>query len=150
MPIGTRRSAAAAAVVAVSAAALAATATGAARAQGTNRFDGTWSVVIACAAARDGAAGYTLRFPASVKGGILHGEYGVHGQAGSLSLDGQVQPDGTAMLSASGMTGDPTYTIGRLDAATPYFYHLRARFEGNQGTATRIEARRCDATFSKQ
>lgn len=119
-------------------------------AQERTPFDGTWSVIITCAASQDGAAGYTLRFMAGVKGGLLHGETGVRGQAGSLSLDGQIQPDGTALLSARGMTGNPDYTIGRLAPATPYSYRLQSRFDGAHGTGARLEVRRCDAVFSKQ
>lgn len=119
-------------------------------AQGHTSFDGTWSVILTCTAAQDGAAGYTLRFAASVKGGLLHGETGVRGQAASLSLDGQIQPDGTALLSARGMTGNPDYTVGRLTPATPYSYHLQSRFAGAHGTGARLEVRRCDAVFSKQ
>ncbi len=123
---------------------------GSVNAQGHTSFDGTWSVIITCAASQDGAAGYTLRFAASVKGGFLHGETGVRGQAGSLSLEGQIQPDSTALLSARGMTGNPDYTIGRLAPATPYSYRLQSRFDGVHGTGTRLETRRCDAVFSKQ
>ncbi len=119
-------------------------------AQSGSRFDGTWSVILTCDAARDGAAGYTLRFSAVVKDGLLHGEYGVRGQAGSLSLDGPIQMDGSALLSARGLTGNPDYVIGRLTSATPYAYRLQSRFEGARGTGARLEVRRCDAVFSKQ
>ena len=123
---------------------------GPAGAQGRSAFDGTWLVIVTCTAERGGAAGYTLRFLAAVSGGILHGETGVRGQAASLSLDGPIQPDGNAMLSAKGMTGNPDYTIGRLSPATPYAYHLQARFEGGHGTGKRMETRPCDAIFTKQ
>ncbi len=134
----------------VSASILASLTAGAVNAQGNTSFDGTWLVIITCAAAQDGAAGYTLRFAAGVKGGLLHGETGVRGQAASLSLDGQIQPDGTALLSARGMTGNPDYTVGRLAPATPYSYRLQSRFDGTHGTGARLEVRRCDAVFSKQ
>ena len=120
----------------------------AAQAQGA--FDGTWSTIITCAAAPDGAAGYTLRFASSVTGGVLHGETGVRGQAGYLALDGQITRDGSALLSAQGLTGNPDYVIGRLHPATPYSYQLLSRFDAAHGTGSRTRIRRCDAVFSKQ
>ena len=113
-------------------------------------FDGTWLVVITCPAARDGAGAYTLRFFVAVRDGVLHGETGVRGQAASLSLDGAIQPDGDALLSARGMTGNPDVTLGRLTPGTPYAYQMRTRFAGAHGAGTRVEARPCDAVFTRQ
>jgi len=135
---------------AIGAVILAAALAGAARAQGRNQFDGTWLVALQCDAARDGAAGYTFTFAASVKDGVLHGDHGVPGQAASLSLDGTIQPDGRALLFAHGLTGDPTYNVGRVAPVTPYSYHLQSRFEGGHGTGTRLELRPCSAVFTKQ
>ncbi len=99
---------------------LAATLASTAHAQDRNHpFDGTWLVILRCDAARDGAAGYTFNFLAAVKDGVLHGEYGVRGQASSLSLDGTIQPDGTALLFAHGLTGDPPTTSGASPRPCP-------------------------------
>ena len=134
---------------AMAACALAASGPGPAHAQ-LRGFDGTWLVIVNCPAAPDGARGYTLHFFAAVRNGVLHGETGVRGQAASLSLDGVIQADGTSLLSARGMTGNPDTTIGRLTPGTPYAYGLQTRFDGAHGTGTRVEARPCNAVFTRQ
>ncbi len=123
---------------------------GPASAQGASAFDGTWGVILTCTAARDGAAGYTFRFLASVQGGVLHGERGVRGQASSLSLDGRIQPDGAALLVVQGLTGNTEYTVGRVAPTTPYSYRMQSRFDTARGTGARTELRPCDAVFTKQ
>ena len=119
-------------------------------AQSRSPFDGTWVVVLTCTAAHDGAAGYTFRFPATVQNGILHGENGVRGQAGSMFLDGSIAADGQAMLVAQGLTNNPVYSVGRVPPAMPYTYHLQSTFQPTRGTGKRIELRPCEAVFSRQ
>lgn len=80
----------------------------------------------------------------------MHGETGVADQASFLALDGKIQADGSALLLGHGFTGDPNYVVGRLTPATPYSFHLQARFDGVNGTGSRTEVRKCDAVFSKQ
>ena len=122
----------------------------AASAQPASAFDGTWGVIFSCPATSGGTAGYTRRFVASVRGGSLQGQVGVAGEAGFLALDGSIQPDGAALLTGHGLTGDPNYVVGRSSPATPYSFHMQARFAGSSGTGSRVEVRRCDAVFSKQ
>ncbi len=119
-------------------------------AQPRSPFDGTWLVVLTCTAAHDGASGYTFRFPATVQNGTLHGENGVRGQAGSMSLDGSIAADGQAMLVAQGLTNNPVYSVGRVPPAMPYTYHLQSTFQPTRGTGKRIELRPCEAVFSRQ
>ncbi len=95
------------------------------------------------------ARGYTLQFFAAVKDGVLHGESGVRGQAASLSLDGAIQPDGTGLLSARGMTGNPDLTTGHLKPGTPHAYQMRTRLDGAHGAGMRVEARPCNAVFTR-
>lgn len=116
----------------------------------TGAFDGTWLVLYSCTVARDGAAGFSLNFLASVRDGVLHGERGVRGQARSLALDGQIQPDGSAMLAGQGVTGNAEYSVGRIAAGTPYRFYLQSRFEGTHGMGKRLEVRPCEAVFTKQ
>ena len=85
-----------------------------ASAQTRSPFDGVWIVVLTCTGAYDGAAGYTFRFQAAVQNGTLHGEYGVQGQPGSLSIDGPIASDGKAMFVAQGLTNNPVYSVGRV------------------------------------
>jgi class 3 adenylate cyclase len=117
---------------------------------GAARFDGIWGVTIVCPAGADGVSGYTMQFDAQVKDGEFHGQYGAEGAAGSLAVSGTLQPDGTALLNANGLTGDPARTIGRLQRGSPYAFHATARFEASRGTGRRVELRPCDLTFVKQ
>ena len=123
---------------------------GPAAAQDRRAFDGTWLVLFTCTAAHDGAAGYTLRYLASVQNGVLHGENGVRGREGSLALDGTIMPDGHAILQATGLTADPTYSVGHVRALSPVNYHIQARFQATRGTGTRMELRPCEAVFTRQ
>ena len=63
--------------------------------------------------------GYFRNMLPQVRDGILHAETGIQGQAGYLALDDAIQPDGNAILTGHGRTG------------------------------SRVETRRCDATFSR-
>ncbi len=128
--------------------AMAVLATGA-TAQTTTAFDGSWQTIVSCIAAPDGASGYTLRFISSVRNGVLHGERGMAGAPGFLSVDGPIAPDGSALLLATGLTNDPAYTAGHVGPGRPVNYHLQSRFEGSHGSGTRVELRHCDAVFSR-
>jgi hypothetical protein len=113
-------------------------------------FDGSWMTIIACPVSFDGAAAYTLRFAATVKGGTFHGEYGVRGKAGYLTLDGKIMPDGTATLLGQGLTGNPTYVIGHPGKTMPFSYHVQSHFGDREGRGTRVELRPCESAFTKQ
>ena len=65
-------------------------------------------------------------------------------------IDGPIQPDGNADLIAKGLTGHPDNAVGHHTPATPYTYRIKARFEGSKGVGTRLDARKCDFTFTKQ
>jgi hypothetical protein len=113
------------------------------------RFDGHWSVVVFCPEAA-GAHAYAYRFTAEVKNGVLHGERGNPGTGGWMTLDGAIQPDGTARLSASGITGDADEVLGIAPIEAPYTYQVAARFEGSHGRGGRTEGRLCNLHFTRQ
>jgi len=114
-----------------------------------SRFDGTWEVSVACTAT-EGALGYTNRFPATVKGGVLHGQYGTEGVAASLTLDGRINPNGTATILASGLTGDTRFNVKAMPKGRPYSYHIEATFLNASGTGRRVEVRPCSVTFIRK
>ncbi len=114
------------------------------------RFDGKWNVAIVCAATADGALGYKAGMIAQVKDGFLRGDQGVEGKPNWLRLEGQIQPDGSATLSATGLTGDPKYSIKGAAEGSRVGYHVAARFEGSSGSGKRLELRPCDMRFVKQ
>lgn len=113
------------------------------------RFDGQWSVSIVCQTTTDGAAGYITNFMAEIRNGTLHGEHGVRRMSGWLSLDGKIQPDGKALLLASGLTGSSNFNVGKVMPDTPYSYHIDAHFDAAKGSGIRVEVRPCNATFAK-
>jgi hypothetical protein len=76
-------------------------------------FDGTWSVLQVCDSTQEGARGYTWRYDAAVKDSHLVGHYRNPGQSPSLTLEGQINPDGTATLIAEGISAGlrPQYQV---------------------------------------
>ena len=117
---------------------------------GAGRFDGTWNVTIDCPKHSDGALGYVYELVAQVRDGVLRGEQGTEGSPGSLKLQGEIQPDGSARLDARGLTGDPKYNVKSVSSGFPYSYQVAARFEGSRGTGRRLQLRACDLTFTRQ
>jgi hypothetical protein len=112
-------------------------------------FDGSWSVVVACAQAPDGAKAYRWNFTAQVRDGSFLGQYNQPGNIPSGTLSGQIQPSGNAHLTMDGLTGDPDYSLSRVHAGTPIHYTATAQFTARSGTGTRDQARHCDLAFSK-
>jgi hypothetical protein len=113
-------------------------------------FDGIWMTTIVCTPASDGAKGYTMTFPAQVRDGELSGQYQARGGGeGGLMLKGRINPDGGAVLSASGITTHPELTVGRVPRGSQYNYTAIAKFEGTKGSGTRNELRPCTLSFTK-
>ena len=113
-------------------------------------FDGTWSVLQVCETTSEGARGYTWRYDANVKDGRLVGQYRTKGQSPSMTLEGQVQPDGTATLQAHGISGDAEHNVRFAPAQTPISFQVAAKFDGRKGSGNRLGSRTCTFTFSKQ
>jgi len=113
------------------------------------RFDGSWNVVVFCPQS-DGAPASAIRFMAGVKDGVLHGERGNGGSRGSMTLDGTIQPDGTARLRASGITNDGDEVLGVTPRDASFVYEVAARFVGPRGLGARIEGRVCHLNFTRQ
>ncbi len=119
----------------------------------TTRFDGVWDVVLDCPT-ENGAAGYTFRFAAQVRNGVLHGERGMAGQPAWVAIDGTLGPDGTSVLSVNGRTNRIQNNVAQyksLPPGTPYAYSVQARLDGAHGTGTRLDrVRTCNYTFTRQ
>jgi curli biogenesis system outer membrane secretion channel CsgG len=104
------------------------------------RFDGDWNTNIA-----------HIHLKSRVKEGVFHGQQGTDGIGPFLTLDGKINLDGSAYISANGLTGDPKYTIGgKFPKNSPYTYHIDANFSDFRGTGDRIEGRVCNVIFVKQ
>jgi hypothetical protein len=118
-----------------------------AAAQGT-AFDGMWAATVSCSPEAD-AAGYTLRFPVRIMNGALSGENGTKGAPSYLLLEGRIQLDGSSVLEASGLVGQPRYALKHVPQLTPYHYTASVQFRANQGSGTRAGGRPCTLAFSK-
>jgi hypothetical protein len=67
-----------------------------------------------------------------------------------VALDGTIEPTGTAALFAKGLTGEPDHTATNPPQGAPYAYRVTARFDGWQGTGSRVQGGNCRFTFVKQ
>lgn len=115
-------------------------------------FDGRWSVVLVCddTTDRNGPVkGYVYRFPVSIADGVIEGRNGSPDTPGSVRYSGTVASDGALEIVASGATGQPDYSVGRVARGTNYGYTLHGRLVGSTGEATRRELRPCRATFTR-
>ena len=112
-------------------------------------FDGDWNVMIVCPSG-ESAQGYRIAFPGRVKDGALRAVRGAEGSPDSLRMEGEIKPDGSALLVAHGRTGDPKYSVGGVAASTPYSFTVKAQFDGSSGVGKRQEMRPCEVRFTKQ
>jgi len=121
----------------------------------TSQFDGTWKVTLTCEPTATGL-GYTYKFGANVKDGMLLGHYGEENQPNSLKITGQIEPDGSSMLQATGEVGNTAYAGKAAVTGRAYNYVIKAQFKGSQGTGSRMMSslrgtqRNCDVVFVKQ
>jgi hypothetical protein len=111
-------------------------------------FDGSWSVAISCAATSDGAKPYNWKFPATVKNGVIHGQYKTPGETPSGTLTGQITDSGDGSLQMVGIAGDSDYTVGRI-GGVHFRYSVKAHFNGGSGSGERQERRSCNLSFSR-
>jgi hypothetical protein len=117
-----------------------------AAAQSTTAFDGNWWVTMGAQDYnnpynRGLSHAFEFHFPATVTHGVFHGERGTRGEQAFYELNGIIQPDGTALLSASGITRKQEYSQELVPPGTPYSYTVKALFKGPRGTGNSIGAR---------
>ena len=117
-------------------------------------FDGTWSVTAKALKYRnsDGttALPWSKQFPAQVKNGVLHGEWGTRGKRGWIEIDGKIEHDGAANLHANGINFDPEHGENRSPANTPYEYQINAHFSGRRGSGKSVGPRVRTFDFAKE
>jgi hypothetical protein len=127
----------------------AAPATDAARGSATSRdFDGKWEVTVSCTAVGK-AQGYTRMLTATVRDGVFRAE-DQESKSNWLTIDGDIPPGGKTTLLAKGVTGNPAFNAGNVQAGVPYAYTIDAQFERGKGTGKRNELRPCTLTFAKR
>ncbi len=113
-------------------------------------FDGTWSVVQVCDATKEGARGYTWRYDATITNAHLLGHRGtIPGGQSQFTLEGDLQADGSATLTGTGISEAPDYNIGFAQKGARIYFQVAAKFTATQGAGDRLGVRRCKFTFSK-
>jgi hypothetical protein len=65
------------------------------------------------------------------------------------TLEGQIKADGTASLSARGLSGSAEYNQKFAPTASPIAFEVVAKFIGTTGTGERVGSRACKFTFTK-
>jgi uncharacterized caspase-like protein len=124
---------------------------GARAGQGANSrdFDGTWDVTVTCPDLGK-VRGYSRPLSATVADGVLHAEDKDPNKSNWLTIDGTIPPGGKTTLSARGLTGDSSFTVGGGKAGSSYSYSIDAQFEATRGTGKRNELRPCKVDFVKR
>lgn len=116
-----------------------------------HRFDGTWLATRTCPRSTDGALGITEQFIADVKDGGFRGQWGEVGKPNSVTYDGRIEPDGTALISGKGLTGDPKGTPGRLPRGSSFEMLVTANFQNSHGFGIqRGVGRICNFVFDRK
>jgi hypothetical protein len=119
------------------------------------QFDGKWLTKLTCPA-KGSTEGYTWEFPSVVENGSFRGERGTAGEPGYLLIDGEINKDGSAKLSANGIVASRKYARGVLARkGEEYSYNIKAQFKDTEGTGTRdqglgVVGRPCTFEFVKQ
>jgi hypothetical protein len=113
-------------------------------------YDGPWSVIQVCDSTKEGGRGYTWRYDASVKDGHFLGRYGTTtGEHSTLTLEGDILPNGDAELTGQGISEGSDYNIGFAQKQAHIYFQVKAKFSATDGTGDRLGVRRCKFTFSK-
>ena len=116
----------------------------------TGKFDGKWDVTLTCPNEGD-VLGYSRYLTAVVDVSIFHAEDLKPGQAGWLTIDGEIAIDGKAAFVVTGLTGvDPRFTLGHTKRGMPYNFPVDAQFNESRGTGKRLVGRPCNLLFGKR
>jgi hypothetical protein len=118
------------------------------------KFDGNWTTSLSCDAHGETEA-YKWQFPSVIKDNKFHGQHGEAGGPGYLVIDGKIEADGSAKLSAKGtVTKNNAHGVFAMKGNN-YSYDIKAQFGDSKGTGTRNEGagilgRPCTFEFVKQ
>jgi len=105
-------------------------------------FDGTWSLTVDYREYKnpDGtvALPWVIHCQAEVKNGVLHAQHGSKEGTASWQLNGKIEPDGTATLTTTGITGNPKYTPFHPEPGKQYKFQVVAHFDGRRGSGKSV------------
>jgi hypothetical protein len=112
------------------------------------RFDGIWAGTLVCEPANSGYPGWKTELTGRVTDGIFHAEVGRIGKPGSQTLDGTIEPDGTADILQKGWTGnrDPFHR----PLGTEFDHKYLTKFDGPHASGTRSDRASCNVNFTKR
>jgi len=119
------------------------------------RFDGKWLTILTCPA-KGSTDGYTWKLSSVITDSHFRGEHGTAGEPGYLLIEGPINDDGSAKLTANGIVYSRQYARGVFAAqGEAYSYDIKAQFEETKGTGTRnqglgIIGRPCTFDFVRQ
>jgi hypothetical protein len=118
-------------------------------------FDGKWLTTLTCPP-KGNTEGYTWKIPSVIQSGNFKAERGTAGEPGYLLIEGAVNEDGSAKLSANGVVVSREYARGVFaHKGEEYSYDVKAQFKETTGTGVRaqglgIVGRPCTFDFVKQ
>lgn len=115
----------------------------------TGDFDGAWDITVSCANVGK-VLGYARSLSGTVANGVLQARDKEPDKVNWLVIEGRIPPDGKATLTARGLTGSPSSTVGGATAGSPYSYSIDAQFEPTRGSGKRNEVRPCKVDFVKR
>jgi len=119
------------------------------------RFDGKWLTKLTCPP-KGNTEGYSWRIPSNIQNNNFRGEHGTAGEPGYLLIEGKINEDGSARLSANGIVASRQYARGVFaHKGGEYSYDIKAQFKETEGTGTKsaglgIEGRTCTFDFLKE
>lgn len=113
-------------------------------------LDGTWNTTVECPREPGGGESYVWRFVSTVRGSQLRGQHGTPGQPASMTIEGTLGPDGSGILRATGLAGNPRYNLNNVPGGSPINHQVSVRLSGASGTGERLSGRTCHYTFRRR
>ena len=114
----------------------------------TRRFDGIWIGTLTCNSTPSGLPGWSYGLVGNVRSGVFHSQRGPEGKPGSETLDGTIEPDGSAEISQTGFSGDSKRDPFHRPPGTEYRNIYVGSFDGSHGKLTRLNRASCTIDFT--
>jgi hypothetical protein len=115
----------------------------------TRHFDGIWKGTLVCEGTSSGVPGWKYELLAVVKNGVFRSQRGA-GARGSETLEGMIEPDGTAQIVQNGLSGETKTDPLHRPPGTPFRNTYIGTFDGSRGALARNDRASCIVSFAKQ
>jgi Protein kinase domain len=109
-------------------------------------FDGKWSVYTICDAFQ-GQQGFEHTYEMTVKDGVIHGEDGLAGEAGSGALTGWIAANGDVTATYAGKVGETRKIAADAAVGSPVTFNMTGHVYDGRGSAKQNTFRPCSITF---